>query len=477
MKNVLLWFLVLSVIAQLPRPVAVAQSWDHLEITDVRFEIDHIYIDLRNNGSEVITLTKCDIIWVAEEYQVAPSTVAENGTSQGLPISIPGDATITLDISCNWVPGCYYQVEIRASDQSGFSRDLGCAPTSVSGMLLYKVNVNFYLLSGESKVDVDIGNCGTQEANVTELYVWGSIDEPLNLLSAPLRIRANGRSRVTLLYDWAPGEIYRFKVVTDSGRSSSWTQQAPVWEQDEAKDPVILHFFSKNMTVEKNDIFAVDVMIENIPEHHGVAGIQFDVAWDSSALEALNMTEVMFHSAAPPEEQDNIWKLAHRISNQSFEYAYTWMDLSRAIEGGYAPTWGCQTLATVTFKAIETGSATLHFSLVEMGDIQAGALVYSVDEPKASGRKCTSLLNCMLVDYKVNVEDVNSVDKITNPDESEDKSQTILAPTTPVNVPNSAPPAYDFVRIIVVVAAFAGVMVPTSIVANRRRKRNAMRIS
>ena len=474
-KYVLLWLLVLSIIMQLPRPVAVADYGGYqLEMTDVKFEIDHIHIEFNNNGSEEITIIKCDIIWIADEYQVIPSTVTEVGTSQHLPISIPGYTTTTLDFSCNWAPGYYYQVSVGLSDNSGFSRDIGFAPTSISGVLLYKVNVNFYMLNELPKVDVDIGNCGTLEETVTELCMWGPNDEPRNLLSAPLPIQAGGRSRITLSYNWTSGETYQFKVVCDSGRSFSWTHPAPSWKQDETRDPVILSFGSESMTVEKDEIFTVGVLIENIPEDHGCAGIEFNLTWDSGILKALNMTEIMFHSVTPPEEHDNIWKLRHEVLNQSFAYyAYCWQDLNRAIEEGYAPVWGNHTLATITFKAVDTGSATLHLSLVKMGDSEPQPTVRSVDEPQAGGRIWTALLNYVLVDCKVNVGDENATDEVSDVGAGEDKSDTGLGSTAPVNQPDNAPQTRSYLWAIIALAAVAMAMVPTSIMAHKRRRKNS----
>ena len=397
---------------RMPNFSAIAEdpAGSHLEIVNVKFEIDHIYIELSNTWNKEITITKFDIIWVAYDYYAIPSNVTEVGTLQHLPITIAAYNSTTLDFNCSWIPGSDYQAEVDFSDGSGFQRDLGSSPalTTIQGALLYNVNVNFYSFSGVPKIDLDIGNYGTEQATVKELYIWGSSNEPINLLSAPLAMQVGARSRITLRYNWASSQTYQFKVVYDSVRSLSWTEQSPSWRQDENPDPVILGFDTESTVVQKDEIFTVNVTIENIPQGHGCAGIEFNVTWDSGVLVPLNMTEVMFHTVTPPEEYDNIWRLGNAISNQSVNYAYTWMDYRRAEAGGYAPIWGNQTLATITFKALDTGSATLHFSKVLMAGPDGIRLIESEDEPQNFGRKRASLLNYVLMDCKVNVEDVAS---------------------------------------------------------------------
>lgn len=444
---------------------------EQLTVINSTFEFGHIYVEFMNEGSSDITIIRHEISpydsgWFYRNM--------ENVTPSGSPVNIAPNATEIVDFECSWVSGRPYGGAIYFSDHSAFTCRIGTSPTSISGVLLYSMNVNFYRLNG-SKIDVDIGNCGTLDGTIAEFYVSSSDGLVESLISTPVTVQAGGRSRIPLDYNWTPDETYQFKAICDSGQAISWTRQAPLWKQDDNRDPVIVRFESENITVEKDEIFTVDVVIENIPENQGCAGIQFDVTWDSGVLMALNMTEVMFHSVTPPEEHDNIWELSHKILNQSVDYAYTWQDQGRAIAGGYDPIWGNHTLATITFKALDTGSATLHLSQVLMGDLDAEPMVHSVDEPQAYGRVWTSLLNYVLVDCKVNVASANSPDEVSYFSASKDKSDTDLGSKAPVDEQGNTPQTFSYVYAMIALAAVAVAVVPTSIFAHQRRRKNSVR--
>jgi hypothetical protein len=168
---------------------------------------------------------------------------------------------------------------------------------------------------------------------------------------------------------------------------------------DEASIPV-LRIQPENVSVSEGEIFTVSVILENIPENPGTAGIQFTVNWNQNVVSALNMTEVLFHEVTPPSEWGNIWVLAHKINNTRgfVEYAYLWQDLSQARNGGYAPVWGNHTLATITLMAIETGSTTLHFSNMIVGTPDAEVLICSPDKPN------TPLLPSLITGDNVDVK-------------------------------------------------------------------------
>lgn len=446
---------------------------EQLTVINSTFEFGHIYVEFMNEGSSDITIIRHEISPYDSSWFYGNK---ENVTPSGSPVNIAPNATEIVDFECSWVPGRPYGGAIYFSDHSAFTCRIGTSPTSISGVLLYSMNVNFYRLNG-SKIDVDIGNCGTLDGTVAEFYVLGSDGIVESMILTPVTVQAGGRSRIPLNYNWTPDETYQFKAICDSGQAISWTWQAPLWKQDDNRDPVIVRFESENMTVEKDEIFTVDVVIENIPENHGCAGIQFDVTWDSGVLLALNMTEVMFHSVTPPEEHDNIWVLVHKVNNTGgyVSYAYTWQDGGRARDDGYSPIFGNHTLASITFKALDTGSATLHFSQVLMGDLDAEPMVHSVDEPQAYGRVWTSLLNYVLVDCKVNVASANSPDEVSYFDASKDKSDTGLGSKAPVDEPSNTPQTFSYVGRMIALAAVAVAVVPTSIFAHQRRRKNSVR--
>jgi hypothetical protein len=83
-----------------------------------------------------------------------------------------------------------------------------------------------------------------------------------------------------------------------------------------------------------NDTFTINVTIANMT---GLCGFEFKLYWNSSLLNGVSMTENLFAAVTPSSEVDNIWKLKHEVAADHVWYAYTYMDLSRAIAGGYAP--------------------------------------------------------------------------------------------------------------------------------------------
>jgi hypothetical protein len=123
-----------------------------------------------------------------------------------------------------------------------------------------------------------------------------------------------------------------------------------------------------DQTLTQNKTFQITVKIENIPEDPGLVGVQFKISWDPAILNAVNMTEILFHSVTPPEEQDNIWKLKHTVAAGYVEYAYTWMDLNRAIQNGYAPISGNKTVATIFLKVVGIGKTSINLTGTKLGD-------------------------------------------------------------------------------------------------------------
>ncbi|MEM3576951.1 MAG: PKD domain-containing protein [Candidatus Bathyarchaeia archaeon] len=138
------------------------------------------------------------------------------------------------------------------------------------------------------------------------------------------------------------------------------------------------------LLVSEGSVFNITVKLENMPQDPGIVGLQFKISWDSNILKAINMEEVLFHACTPESEQSNIWALSHTVTDGYVEYAYTWMNLTRALEKGYAPISGNQTIAVVTLNATATGYATLTFSLLKIGswDPIQKKTVYVVDYPK-----------------------------------------------------------------------------------------------
>jgi hypothetical protein len=160
-----------------------------------------------------------------------------------------------------------------------------------------------------------------------------------------------------------------------------------------------LRLLPENVTVRKGDVFSVSVILDNIPSDPGMAGIQFMINWNQTVLNALNMTEVLFHEVTPVSEWDNIWEIRNVVNNTegSVFYAYTWQDGNRARDGGYSPVSGNHTLATVMFEAVEAGSTVLHFSDLVAGDPLGLLLICLPNDP------WTPLLSSLVIDGTVRV--------------------------------------------------------------------------
>ena len=155
--------------------------------------------------------------------------------------------------------------------------------------------------------------------------------------------------------------------------------------QSQAKifvDPPSLEYY----TYEKGagDTIQINVSIANIT---GLAGIEFILEWDPTVLKGVSMEEVLFHSVTPEAEWSNIWMLKHEVADDHVWYSYTWMDMSAALAGGYAPidvnttTYppeGKATVATITLEIVREPTkaegyidTVLTFTSHKLGDVDA----------------------------------------------------------------------------------------------------------
>jgi hypothetical protein len=129
----------------------------------------------------------------------------------------------------------------------------------------------------------------------------------------------------------------------------------------------------QNQTLAPDTTFNITVKIDDIPKDPGLVGIDFKLSWNSSILNAVNMTDVIYHEVIPQGEIDNLWQLKYNVSANGVEYAYTYQDLDRALNARppYAPISGSYTIAKITLKVKGIGKCTLHFDEVKLGDAQA----------------------------------------------------------------------------------------------------------
>jgi len=116
------------------------------------------------------------------------------------------------------------------------------------------------------------------------------------------------------------------------------------------------------------------------------------MTWDPAILTALKLTDVVFHEVTPPAEYDNIWQLQNAISEGEAKYAYTWQDASRARAGGYLPTSGNHTVATIEFKALSEGTTSLRLGTLIVANPNGEPLGYIYFD------STVNVIDCVIVD-------------------------------------------------------------------------------
>jgi len=95
-----------------------------------------------------------------------------------------------------------------------------------AGVMIYKKNIRFYDQSGTLKIDVDMGNSGTEGTTLTALYIGDSQTNMQNQTITPIPLPAGGSGRITVDYNWTKGAIYYFKVLSQSGQAYEEPQTA-----------------------------------------------------------------------------------------------------------------------------------------------------------------------------------------------------------------------------------------------------------
>jgi len=105
--------------------------------------------------------------------------------------------------------------------------------------------------------------------------------------------------------------------------------------------------------------FDLNVSIANVT---GFVGIEWRLAWNASLMNCTSITENLYKTVTPtdPDSQANIWKLNLKYNNTAglAYYAYTYQDLTLAVDNGYAPI-------NITSSAYPEGlaSAILNFTV------------------------------------------------------------------------------------------------------------------
>jgi hypothetical protein len=207
-------------------------------------------------------------------------------------------------------------------------------------------------------------------------------------------------------YSYGSGRVYYQADLTDQAtfQNSPPPPPPPPPPPSNSTTPIVVRIEPENLTVKKDEVFSVSVVIENIPADPGAVGVQFIITWDPTVLNGVNITEVMFHEVTPPAEYDNIWQIWNSVNNSYAQYACLWQDNNRALNAGYLPISGNHTVATIELKAMADGATTLHFSNLIVGDMNGDPLVYRSTGPH------TPLWNNIIIDSIVIVDPPTSRD-------------------------------------------------------------------
>jgi len=107
--------------------------------------------------------------------------------------------------------------------------------TSQAGAIISEANTRFYNVSDGTKyIGVTLMNSGTADAKITAVYLGTSSanleDVTASVTFAPLTkiVGANGGSIIaTWSYNWASGQRYYFKFITEAGQQIPFDRIAP----------------------------------------------------------------------------------------------------------------------------------------------------------------------------------------------------------------------------------------------------------
>jgi len=194
---------------------------ESLWIGDINFGIGAgdgwITFTVLNTGTVAVTI---------KEFRVNNQKV--NTTSPALPTTVSASSNMFAELSgLTIVSGHSYEVTCLTSKGNLFSKS-AVAPQPW-GVFLYKANVNFYSVGAVKKIDIDIGNSGNTDTNITVAYIGTSAStlQKQTITSVLVRAGASDPATITVTYDWAAGSTYYFKVISSSGQSLDWPEQAP----------------------------------------------------------------------------------------------------------------------------------------------------------------------------------------------------------------------------------------------------------
>ncbi|MCD6431312.1 hypothetical protein J7L33_01215 [Candidatus Bathyarchaeota archaeon] len=99
-----------------------------------------------------------------------------------------------------------------------------------AGVRLYKANVSF-IQNGAKKIKIDVGNSGDSDTSIVKIYIGTTtsslIEQNNTSPSLPASLNAGSITSITVTYDWNASTTYHFKVLSSTGQTLEFPEQAP----------------------------------------------------------------------------------------------------------------------------------------------------------------------------------------------------------------------------------------------------------
>jgi hypothetical protein len=198
---------------------------EYVTITNVEYGIGPngwIAVTVNNTGIGPVTIAK-----------VLVNTIKQSSINPSLPTAVAADNGVVLNVSMNVVQSEIYDIDLLTSKGNKFSESSQAFPVPTpteqqASIRLYKANVGF-VLPAQNKINIDVGNYGTTDTQIIQVYI-GTSDTTLQnqtIPSLPIACPAGGVASITVNYNWTGGATYYFKVISSSGQYLEWPEQSP----------------------------------------------------------------------------------------------------------------------------------------------------------------------------------------------------------------------------------------------------------
>jgi len=195
---------------------------EYIIISDVQYGVGPsgwITIAVNNTGIASVTIVKLLI-----------NNVKQSSVNPSLPLTVAPDDSLVLNITMNVAEGETYQIDLFTSQGNMFSKSSQAPAGHQAGVILYKANVHFYIDAGTKKIDIDVGNSGTSDMQIIQVYIGTSPQTLQNQTtnpSLPEPLPAGQIIRLTVTFDWTLGTAYYFKIVSSTGQNLQFLELAP----------------------------------------------------------------------------------------------------------------------------------------------------------------------------------------------------------------------------------------------------------